>query len=41
MGPEYGALPPSKGSDVRGLGLCRVYKGSPVKGPYWGTIYLP
>ena len=38
MGPEYGPLPPLKGSDIWALGLCRfffsgVYRGSPLKGP--------
>ena len=32
MGPEYGPLPPLKGSDVWALGLYGVCQGS-IRGP--------
>ena len=32
-GPEYGPLPPAKGSDVWALKFVKVYEGSPSKGP--------
>ena len=40
---QYGPLHSLKGSDARALGFYRVYKGSPFKGPYYGTHlnYIP